>query len=147
MNEINNGKYYNARFDKSHVANLIINYEFNKKYEISANFVYNTGAPFTSSSTSYNIQGTSISQNPDNVRNNARLPAYHRLDLSFTIHGDKTKNNGKKKWLIGDWVFSAYNVYARKNAFTVYFDPATNQAIKYSIIATIVPSITYNFKF
>ena len=147
MDEINNGKYYNARFDKSHVANLIINYEFNKKYEISANFVYNTGAPFTSSSTSYNIQGTSISQNPDNVRNNARLPAYHRLDLSFTIHGDKTRKNGKKKWLIGDWVFSAYNVYARKNAFTVYFDPATNQAIKYSIIATIVPSITYNFKF
>ncbi len=147
MDEINNGKYYNARFDKRHVANLILNYEFNKKYEMSANFVFSTGAPFTSSSTAYNIQGTSISQNPDNVRNNARLPAYHRLDLSFTIHGDETRENGEKKWLTGDWVFSAYNVYARKNAFTVYFDPATNQAIKYSIIATIVPSITYNFKF
>ncbi len=147
MAEINNGNYYSARYDKPHVANLIVNYAFNEKYEVSANFVYNTGAPFTSSSTSYEVFGAPILHNSDNVRNNARMPDYHRLDLSFTIHGDKTRNSGKKKLWTGDWVFSAYNVYARKNAFTVYFNPKTSEAIKYSIIATIVPSVTYNFKF
>jgi hypothetical protein len=147
IDEINNGNYYNARFDKTHVANLILNYAFNDKYEVSANFVYNTGAAFTSVSNSYSIGDVNFSHNPNNVRNNARLPDYHRLDLSFTIHGDKTRKSGGNKLWTGDWVFSAYNVYARKNAFTVYYDPAKSQAIKYSIIATIVPSVTYNFKF
>ena len=147
IDEINNGNYHNARFDKTHVANLILNYAFNEKYEISANFVYNTGAAFTSVANSYSIDGVAVSHNTNNVRNNARLPDYHRLDLSFTVHGDKTRKNGKKRLWTGDWVFSAYNVYARKNAFTVYYDPEASQAIKYSIIATIVPSITYNFKF
>lgn len=147
IDEINNGEYYNARFDKRHVGNLILNYAFNEKYEVSANFVYNTGSPFTTSSTSYGVQNVGVSHNPAGVRNNAVLPDYHRLDLSFTIHGNKVRKSGKKRLWTGDWIFSAYNVYARKNAFTVYFDPATNEAIKYSIIATIVPSVTYNFKF
>jgi len=147
MDEVNNGKYYNARFDQRHVGNLIINYAFSDKYEISANLVYNTGSPFTSSSNSYNIQGNGVSHNPGGVRNNAALPDYHRLDLSFTIYGDDVRKNGKKRLWTGDWIFSAYNVYARRNAFTVYFDPDKNQSIRYSIIATIVPSVTYNFKF
>ena len=149
MDEVNNGDYYNNRFDKPVVSNLVLNYEFNKKYEMSANFVYNTGAPFTSSSINYGIQGVSVSHNPANVRNNARVPDYHRLDLSFTIHGNEEKKNGNKKLWHGDWVFSAYNTYARRNAFTVYFENENGepQAIKYSIVGTVIPSITYNFKF
>lgn len=160
--EVNNNEFYNARFDKPVVSNLVLNYEFNKRYEASANFVYNTGAPFTTSSINYAIQGVSVSHNPANVRNNSRVPDYHRLDISFTIHGKKEKikkikdQNGAKKektvkkiWH-GDWVFSAYNVYARRNAFTVYFQSESNeapQAIKYSIVGTVIPSVTYNFKF
>lgn len=150
VDEVNNGDYYNNRFDKPVNGNLVLNYEFNKRYEMSANFVYNTGAPFTSSSMSYQIQGVSVSHNPENLRNNARIPDYHRLDVSFTIHGRPTKKNGKKKLWSGDWVFSAYNLYARKNAFTVYFNDDSSgepQAIRYSIVGTIIPSVTYNFKF
>lgn len=149
MDEINNGEYYRARFNKPHVGNLILNYAFNDKYEVSGNFVYNTGSPFTSSSTSYQVQGVGVSHNPTGVRNNAQIPDYHRLDLSFTIHGSKVRKNGEKKFWSGDWIFSCYNVYARKNAFTVYYknEGEETQAIKYSIIATAIPSITYNFKF
>jgi len=155
--EVNNGDFYNNRFDKPVVSNLVLNYEFNERWEASANFVYNTGAPFTTSSISYDIQGISVSHNPENVRNNSRVPDYHRLDLSVTRHGKKNKSMKndkgeevqKKKRISGDWVFSAYNVYARRNAFTVYFENENGnpQAIKYSIIGSIVPSVTYNFKF
>ena len=128
---------------------------------MSANLVYNTGAPFTTSTTNYAIQNINVSHNPEGVRNNARVPDYHRLDLSFTIHGREEKikkvkdDNGvkvdkkvKRLWT-GDWVFSAYNVYARRNAFTVYFnnEDGEPQAIRYSIVGYIVPSVTYNFKF
>lgn len=161
VDSINNGEYYNARFDKPVVGNLVLNYEFNKRFEMSANFVYNSGAPFTTSTTNYEIQNIGVSHNYSSVRNNARIPDYHRLDLSFTVHGKKEKTRKvknvdgqkvekivKKLWS-GDWVFSAYNAYARRNAFTVYFknQDGETQAIKYSIIASVVPSITYNFKF
>lgn len=149
MDEINNGDYYKARFNKPHVGNLVLNYSFSDKYEMSANFVYNTGSPFTSVSTSYSVQDVSISHNATNVRNNAQIPDYHRLDLSFTIHGSKVRKSGKKRLWTGDWIFSCYNVYARKNAFTVYFkdEDGASTAVKYSIIATAIPSVTYNFKF
>jgi hypothetical protein len=161
VDSINNGEYYNARFDKPVVGNLVLNYEFNKRYEISANLVYNTGAPFTSSTTNYNIQNIGISHNYANVRNNSRVPDYHRLDVSFTAHGkkykirrvkdengDKVEKKSKRLWS-GDWVFSAYNAYARRNAFTVYFknEDGETQAVRYSIIGSVVPSVTYNFKF
>ena len=163
VDEINNGQFYNARFDKPVNSNLILNYEFNKRIEASLNFVYSTGAPFTASSTEYSIQDISVAHNPDNVRNNSRVPDYHRLDLSFTIHGKKNRtktikdSEGKKieekkvkKLWSGDWVFGAYNVYARNNAFTVYFKNEADEqpkAVNYSIIAPVIPSITYNFKF
>ncbi|MCK7553911.1 hypothetical protein MKQ70_02355 [Chitinophaga sedimenti] len=49
-------------------------------------------------------------------------------------------------------MFSLYNVYARKNAYSVYFrqnedDASKKEAIRLSIIGTIIPGITYNFKF
>ena len=114
---------------------------------MSANFVYNTGIPATFSTNSYSIQGYSIPQNPTNSFNNSRVSDYHRLDLSFTIHGKKKEG---KRWK-GDWIISVYNVYNRKNAFTIYLDGNTPegvpQAIKYSIVGTIIPSVTYNFKF
>ena len=161
VDSINNGEYYNTRFDKPVVGNVVLNYEFNDRFEMSANLVYNTGAPFTTSTTNYAIQNINVSHNPEGVRNNARVPDYHRLDLSFTIHGREEKikkvkdDNGvkvdkkvKRLWT-GDWVFSAYNVYARRNAFTVYFnnEDGEPQAIRYSIVGYIVPSVTYNFKF
>ena len=83
-----------------------------------------------------------------NGRNNYRIPAYHRLDLAATLQG--RKRQGKRK--DDNWVFSVYNVYARKNAFSVFFQPSeTNarvtEAIRYSVFATAIPSVTYNFKF
>ena len=62
--------------------------------------------------------------------------------------GQKVEKKVNKLWS-GDWVFSAYNAYARRNAFTVYFknEDGETQAVRYSIIASLVPSITYNFKF
>ncbi len=50
-------------------------------------------------------------------------------------------------------MFSLYNVYARRNAYTVYFQPepgrcrSKKEAVRLSIIGSIIPGITYNFKF
>ncbi len=79
------------------------------------------------------------------LRNENRLPAYHRIDLSATY----VPNRENKRWK-GEWVFGIYNVYNRKNAASITFgqneNTLQNEAVKTSIFG-IVPAITYNFKF
>ena len=58
--------------------------------------------------------------------------------------------NSKKRWK-GEWVFSIYNIYSRKNAASISFRENEEfrnktEAVKLSIFG-IVPSVTYNFKF
>ena len=70
------------------------------------------------------------------------MPDYHRLDVSYTLK-DKQKRN---KRYMGEWVFSIYNVYGRKNAYSIFFDEH-GMAHKLSILGTVFPSITYNFTY
>ncbi|MFT6715719.1 MAG: hypothetical protein ACJA0Q_000348 [Saprospiraceae bacterium] len=147
IDNINNSDWYPARYDRRHVGNLIFSYSFTPRYEMSANFVYNTGIPATFPTNSFEVQNYSIPQNPSSSFNNSRVSDYHRLDLSFTIYGKKKD----KKKITGDWIFSVYNAYNRRNAFTIFLDgnneEGSPQAVRYSIIGSIVPSVTYNFKF
>ncbi len=143
---INKNKWYPNRFDKVHNLNVVAFYTFNKKWDASATFAFATGTPATFPTNRVVVQGYIIPINADEERNNYRIPAYHRLDLSVTRQG-----RVHKKWE-SFWVFSVYNVYGRHNAFSVYFQQAstgsnTTEAIKYSIIARPIPSIAYNFKF
>lgn len=142
---INNEKWYNAKYDKPHDFSLVAAYDLSKRVALSGNFIYSTGSAVTFPTGSYEYQGKTIPVYSD--RNGARLPDYHRLDLSLTI---QNKRNTKRR-IQSETVISLYNVYNRKNAFAINFrqdenNPNTNEAIKQSIFG-IVPSVTTNFKF
>ncbi|MCZ2129917.1 MAG: TonB-dependent receptor [Bacteroidia bacterium] len=143
---INRGKWYPARFDRAHNLNLVMIYEITKRISASGNFVYYTGTPATFPTNKYNLQGYIIPHIANDARNNYRIPPYHRLDLSITIQGKK-----RKRWE-SNWVFSVYNVYARRNPFSIYFQPnpedyMQTQAVRFSVLGRAVPAITYNFNF
>lgn len=147
---INNGNWYPTRFDKRHVVTSVLLFDppRAKRWNFSATFTLATGTPGTFPTNRFEYEGIVVPQNYGNTRNNYRIPAYHRLDLAATLQG--RKRSGKRKE--DNWVFSVYNVYARKNAFSVYFQPNADnsrvtEAIRYSVFATIIPSVTYNFKF
>ncbi len=92
----------------------------------------------------YRVDEVAVLQFSD--RNSYRIPDYHRLDLAFIIEG----NHKRKKVLDGTWVISFYNVYARKNAYSVFYKDngmGTLQPYTLSVIGTIVPSVSYSFKF
>jgi hypothetical protein len=81
-------------------------------------------------------------------RNSDRIPDYHRLDISVTY--DFKKNDHKK--VKQSLNFAVYNVYARRNAYSVYFrqnedNPTVSEPTRLSIIGSAIPSITYNFNF
>mgnify|MGYP000359473438 CR=1 FL=1 len=117
----------------------ISNYELNKKWSLSANFLFQTGQPITYPNAQYKFSGFSI---PNfEARNSSRLPAYHRLDFS-AVYSPKNK--------LGQWVFGVYNIYNRKNAASIRFqenlESGNNEALRLTIFG-IIPSVTYNFKF
>ena len=150
---INGGEWYASRFDQLHNLSLTGFYEINDRWTTSANFAFNTGSPTTFPTTRYTIQGFVVPHNANEERNNVRLPNYHRLDLSITRKG-KIKEG--KRWT-GDWVFSVYNVYNRKNAFSIFFaqedgripigSSVNTDAYRLSVIGNFIPSVSYNFKF
>lgn len=105
-----------------------------------------TGRPVTYPNARYEWQGA-IVPNYDN-RNGARILNYHRLDLSATYDVPKPES---RKWQ-SSWTFGIYNVYARRNAFSVFFrqneeNPELTEAVRYSVLGTLIPSVTYNFNF
>ena len=141
---INNGNWYNTPFDKTHDISITSSYDLNEKWTLNANFLYQTGQPTTYPNGQYIYNGLVIPTYE--ARNSSRLPSYHRFDLSAKYI---PKPNKTKAWC-GEWVFSIYNIYNRKNAQSLNFrqntDTGQNEALKLSIFGAI-GSITYNFKF
>lgn len=142
---VNNGNWYNTPYDKTHDISINGSYEINKKWKFGANFIFQTGQPTNYPSGQFDYKGL-IVPIYDGARNNQRLPSYHRVDISATL---TPRKNNNRKWK-GEWVFSIYNVYDRKNAASISFgqndETLVNEAIKTSIFG-IVPAVTYNFKF
>ncbi|GAB5465450.1 MAG: TonB-dependent receptor [Candidatus Kapaibacteriales bacterium] len=146
---INKGDWYPARFDQTHNLRVVAIWDFAEQWSTSASFVLTSGTPATFPTNRYEIQGYVVPHNFDNRRNNYRIPWYHRLDLSLTWDFDK----GEKDVVWDDeLVFSIYNVYNRRNPFSIYFrqnetNPNMTEAVRLAIFGSIVPSITYNFSF
>jgi hypothetical protein len=140
---INNGNWYNTPHDKTHDISFTGSYEWNSKWKINTNFLFQTGQPATFPNGQYQYNGIYIPSY--NNRNADRLPAYHRLDLSLNYTPIPNKNKGFQ----GNWIFSIYNIYNRRNANSISFgrntDTGKNEATRLSIFG-IVPSISYNFK-
>ncbi len=141
---INNGEWYRSGWDKTHDLSITGQYELSKKWSFGANLIYQTGRPTTYPNGQYTYNGETIPVYES--RNSSRLPAFHRMDLSATW---TPKPDSKKRWQ-GEWVFSLYNAYGRKNAASISFaentDNGLNEATQLSIFGRI-PAITYNFKF
>ena len=143
IDDINEGKWYNARQDRTHDISVVGIYDLNERWSISGVFVYNTGDAVTYPTGKYNLQGQTLYQYA--ARNANRMPAYHRLDFSATYEKNKTKRKH------GSWNFSLYNVYGRENAYRISFKDDPNDPTRTQIIRTAlfkwVPSVTYQFKF
>ena len=141
---INNGEWYKTGWDKLHNVSVTSMYKLNEKWSFSSIFSLQSGQPVTYPNGQYQYQGITVPTY--GLRNENRLPTYHRLDISATLVPKKNKN---RNWY-GEWVFGIYNVYSRKNAASISFrqnqDSGNNEAVRLSIFG-IVPSVTYNFKF
>jgi hypothetical protein len=140
---INGGREYRSNYDQPNVVNLAWRYTLSRRLFFTGQFQYHTGRPITLPLTAYSIENYTVSGFSD--RNQFRIPDYHRLDLGFVLEG----NHKRKKFLDGTWTFSVYNVYARKNPYSVFFKealPGILRPYRLAIIGTALPSLSYSFK-
>ncbi len=143
---INNGEAYPSTYDRTHDVSLVLNYEVTKQLSLAANWVFSTGNPITYPVAKYDVQGNTLFYY--SKRNGNRIPDYHRMDLSLTFDPKKNEHRKIKRSLN----VSLYNVYARRNAYSIYFrqnedNPNITEAVRLSIIGTVIPAVTYNITF
>ncbi|MGZ3921715.1 MAG: TonB-dependent receptor plug domain-containing protein, partial [Bacteroidia bacterium] len=145
---ISNDNWFFSRYDRTHCLNTSVNYDITKRWNVSANFVFLSGTPATFPNSKIQVQNYNIPYNTTGVRNNYRITPYHRLDLGATYNFKKNEHRRYQQSI----VLSVYNAYNRRNAFSIYFrssagDPNQTEAVRFSVIGSIVPAITYNFNF
>jgi hypothetical protein len=141
---VNKGDWYPSNYDKPHSLNLNYFIQIKQNSSFSVNFTYSTGRPTTAPVSTYstgNVLTIPIYSN----RNQFRIPDYHRLDLAYT-YGPWGK---KDRWR-NSLTLSIYNLYFRKNAFSVFFQQRPFQSVtayRVAVLGTMFPAITYDFKF
>lgn len=153
---LNRGNPFPYRYDRRHDLNVVLNYKFNKNWDIGLTWVYGTGHPVTlglerytpiqaqighysNNSTSLSSTGTIIADITNIVgRNNFRMPPYHRMDMTVNWH--KKLKHGSQTLSLG-----IYNVYNQLNPYMVVPKEEDDGTLKlYQIsILPIMPSINY----
>ena len=140
---INNNEWYNAKQDRTHDLSIVGIYTLSSRWTVSGTFIYTTGNAVTFPTGKYMLNDMLIYQYGG--RNADRMPDTHRFDISFTY---ERPSKGRYQ---SSWNFGLYNVYGRKNPYSITFkenstDPQKIDAVQTSLFQWI-PSVTYNFKF
>ncbi|MGH1335426.1 MAG: TonB-dependent receptor [Aureispira sp.] len=143
FDEINGGRPYNARQDRTHDIALVGTYELKKRWVFSAAWVYQTGTTATLPTARYIVDGQLLNYYTD--RNGYRLPASHRLDLAVTFR-NKITRKFRSSFTVG-----VYNVYNRQNPYFISLRPTGEglgdvEAVQTSLFG-IIPTVTWNFSF
>ena len=147
FDNLNNGNWYYAKYDRPHDLSIVMNYQISKRLNLSAVFVYASGNSFTIPRSVYVVEGTLLTDWGD--RNNYRMDPYHRLDLGLTLKNKETKRYESS------WTLSIYNVYNRQNPYFIYFetdgllgaDEQVEMKAQQVSLFPIIPSISWNFNF
>lgn len=162
FDELNNGLPFHPFQDRRHDLSIFGAFEVTKRFRIAANWILTSGSPitlpigyyFTGIQTSGRVRNTNTGVEPVSYyggRNFGRMPWYHRLDLSATLISKKRRKNWQ-----GEWEFSIFNAYYRRNPFNAYlqlntsFSQSGNQTsleVAYTTLLPIIPTLSYHFKF
>ncbi|MDT8394363.1 MAG: TonB-dependent receptor [Bacteroidales bacterium] len=155
--EVNQGRVYRAFHDRPHHFTVFASYDTKKRWSFSANWMMMSGAAITTPVGFYDYNGY-VAPIYDE-KNNDRLPAYHRLDLSATFNLNRNENSQFRHSLS----LNIYNAYGHTNPYFISFNriedadgdlvvPADHDQPGYRVttelsVSEVIPSINYQFKF
>ena len=149
---MNNGESYPYNYDGRHDIKVMLMEQIGKRWELAANWHFNSGLPLTLPVASY--EGISEPSPADgggslpvldhlSDRNQYRTSVIHRLDLSAT-------HTKEKPWGSRSWTISLFNAYNQTNPFlyAIVTDKQNQKRYLQEIsILPILPSVTFSIKF
>lgn len=155
--ELNFGKVFPAKYDRRHDLNIVLMYEFNKRIDMGATWIYSTGNCATLPLQGYHALGLynyygysnqNVVQHVES-RNNYRFNSYQRLDLVVNFH--KQKKHCERIFSI-----NIYNVLCHNNPFIVFprdytWYSSTGQVqqaktLRQICIFPIIPTVSWQYK-
>jgi len=157
---INGGRTFPTRWDRRHDLSVVINYKIHPRLDLGFVFVYATGNAITLPIERYFYENQVV--DVYGPRNNFRMAAYHRADISATWHMKQSRAKTsfdpqapvRAPKFKSNWNFSVYNLYNRMNPYFIYFGTdgqiqnGVFQVKAYQVsLFPILPSITWNFEF
>ena len=154
--ELNFGNVFPAKYDRRHDLNIVAMYEFNKRIDVGATWIYSSGNCATLPMQGYHGLNNSYWYYDPTVvnhiesRNNYRYNSYQRLDLVANFH--KQKKHCERIFTI-----NIYNTLCHNNPFVVLprdqvaYDPTTGESYKYKTlrqicIFPIIPTVSWQYK-
>jgi len=139
---INQNRWYTANNDRRHDINLVAMQKLNKKWNLSAAFVFTSGQALTAPSAKYKVDGTTVYYYAE--RNGYRAPSSHHLDISAT-HTKKSKNIERQ------WSFGVYNIYNRENPYVITFEEdkgsASGTTATQTALFGALPFVSFSIKY
>lgn len=123
---------------------FFMNWKTDKRGSINLNFIFSSGRPITGPVANYNVQDVIIPHFSE--RNELRIPNYHRLDFAYTFRLSRRSNVKYKSF----FTFSIYNLYARRNAFSIFYGQNLNSIVnasKLSIVGSAFPGANISVQF
>lgn len=147
VEEINNGIKYPTSYDTPNDLKINVDLPISARISLNALFNYQTGRAITLPVGFYVYNGTEVPIFEG--RNNARFPAFSRLDISAVLHPKAKERESAKRQFKNTWRFGIYNLYNRRNPLFY----RTNQAESDRNIgfeesfSGILPTFSYSFYF
>ncbi len=146
----NEGDWFYPKWDRRHDFIIVGNYKLSNRWDVSTQWRYNTGQGYTRALGIYTTQpynvGTEYSPNEFRTahygeQNNYRLPADHRLDLTFTYNHKFFGQDAKLN-------LSVYNVYNRRSIWFRDYDTDENPVEASDVkLLPILPLVSYEVRF
>jgi outer membrane receptor protein involved in Fe transport len=142
-------QYYTPNYDRTHSLTLAANYALTDQWRFTSTFNYNTGKAYTEPRFRYEVGGP-FQSGPEQRNvfvssfNNARLPAYHRLDVGVARTGqffDFAEYKLK---------FQVINAYSRRNIWFYQYSNEPDGSIERTETPQIplpIPNLSFSLTF
>jgi hypothetical protein len=145
--QLNQGEWFPARYDRRHNGAIVLQYELNKRLVASMVWEYISGSRFTPVIGQYAILAPTLT-GADLIPvfseiNQVKLAAAHRLDIGLKF---KSKPLRRFQW---QWFLGVYNVYNRANPIGINIEQdEIDGSLRYTQpgLFGMVPFLSYGFK-
>ncbi|MCB8998519.1 MAG: TonB-dependent receptor [Bacteroidales bacterium] len=154
--DLNQGRPYRASYDRPNDLSIVMQYQIKPRWQISGNWIIMSGGRYSSPTGFYTYDNYLLPIYEE--KNNAKLPVYHRLDVSseFIL----SKESRKLEHILK---FSLFNAYGHKNPFAInynkiasdpniYKNPTDHSSLPDPVFTMrylfrVVPSFSYSISF